>query len=324
MGNFLDSTLFWLHMYFFDLEDCDAPHLTREIDGVPNPWTTPGKGVAYGGKLLEWINDTLQVVGCESLDLPAERYEYLEEINMFFQEISSDGNSHLRQYHWSIEHGLSVVDVYPLDEYVEETLLYEDPSSISYELFDLSSFLITNRIPETNSAVAKGRWRLMKNDSEFSKLVHARYKTHFGKEYVKKTNSDTNNNSTVIKTTSKSQFNIKNGVITKYHGKSRDVIIPEDIYCIGDHAFANNQLVENVIIPEGVTHIDESAFINCERLLTISFPDSLSVIGRCAFWGCKSLKRAILPANLDLLGDAAFSNCFGLSQITIPKEPLNK
>ena len=56
------------------------------------------------------------------------------------------------------------------------------------------------------------------------------------------------------------EFDIKDGILVKYNGNSKDVIIPE-----------------------GVIHIGEKAFCMCESLKQIAIPNSVIEIGDCAF-----------------------------------------
>lgn len=66
---------------------------------------------------------------------------------------------------------------------------------------------------------------------------------------------------------------IKKGVVLRYRvgiiervKKKIDITIPEDVTEIGDHAFANNDLIDKIIIPSGVKKIGEFAFMNCSNL----------------------------------------------------------
>ena len=61
-------------------------------------------------------------------------------------------------------------------------------------------------------------------------------------------------------------FEIENGVLTKYLGNSS---------C--------------VVIPAGVTSIENSAFEDCSGLTSVTIPDSVTEIGYGAFWVCSGL-----------------------------------
>ena len=76
-------------------------------------------------------------------------------------------------------------------------------------------------------------------------------------------------------------FQIENGVLKKYTGKDKDVVIPETR--IGNGAFEDCKSLTSVTIPDGVTKIDEYAFRGCENLTSITIPDSVTYIGEDAF-----------------------------------------
>ena len=61
-------------------------------------------------------------------------------------------------------------------------------------------------------------------------------------------------------------FLIENGVLKRYKGKSKNVVVPEGVTAIGKRAFSNKQFIESVIIPEGVIVIKTEAFVFCDNL----------------------------------------------------------
>lgn len=67
-------------------------------------------------------------------------------------------------------------------------------------------------------------------------------------------------------------FQIKNGVLTKYKGSGG-----------------------RVTVPDGVTEIGMRAFKNCAAITEIVLPESLEVIGFDAFFGCTGLRQMFLP-----------------------------
>ena len=120
-------------------------------------------------------------------------------------------------------------------------------------------------------------------------------------------------------------INTKTGnmTITKYIGKSSEVVIPEAINgepvkVIGESAFANSD-VETVHIPDSVEAILQLAFYKCEKLTYVRFSQNLvNRIGWSAFSGCKSLKKADLSSSgLKMIDEGAFEDCESLEEVTL-------
>ena len=65
-------------------------------------------------------------------------------------------------------------------------------------------------------------------------------------------------------------FKIKNGVLIKYKGKKRKVIIPAGVTSIGDEAFGFCRS-KSIVIPNSVTSIGGRAFSGCSSLKTIEY-----------------------------------------------------
>ena len=64
-------------------------------------------------------------------------------------------------------------------------------------------------------------------------------------------------------------FEIENGVLKKYSGTEKNVIIPDGVTGIGDSAFAYCRDITNIMIPDSVTSIGERAFQNCSNLISL-------------------------------------------------------
>ncbi|MBQ7369516.1 MAG: leucine-rich repeat protein, partial [Clostridia bacterium] len=65
-----------------------------------------------------------------------------------------------------------------------------------------------------------------------------------------------------------SDFEIENGVLKKYTGKEKDVVIPDGVTVIGEFAF-NGAKMTSLKIPESVTIIKNNAFYYCNELANI-------------------------------------------------------
>lgn len=93
-------------------------------------------------------------------------------------------------------------------------------------------------------------------------------------------------------------FDIRNGVLVKYTGKSDDVIVPEGVKKVGERAF-DGIPVKKVYLSNSVEEIQKNAFEDhygeISPLCEITFGDSIRVINENAFYGCDCLEELCLP-----------------------------
>ncbi len=80
-----------------------------------------------------------------------------------------------------------------------------------------------------------------------------------------------------------SDFTIEDGVLIKYNGESKDVVIPDGVTSIGNRAFFGRTWLDKVTIPEGVTSIGDEAFLDCWFMGSLTIPRSVTSIGHHAF-----------------------------------------
>ena len=119
---------------------------------------------------------------------------------------------------------------------------------------------------------------------------------------------------------------VENGtaVITKYTGKSDEVVIPDEIdgipvtHIMGD-AFAGKENIVSIKLPKGLLIIPDEIFSHFDKLETITLPNSVREIGANAFLGCTSLKSVNLNNGLRSIGSNAFAECGNLSTVSIPE-----
>jgi len=119
-------------------------------------------------------------------------------------------------------------------------------------------------------------------------------------------------------------FEIKDGVLVKYHGKGGEVVIPDEVTIIGYTAFRGCEDLTSVTIPEGVTDIKSDAFFGCSSLTSVTIPSSATSIGWDAFYGCDNLNSVMIPSSVTSIGFSAFGSCTKLADVKILNPNLFK
>ena len=112
-----------------------------------------------------------------------------------------------------------------------------------------------------------------------------------------------------------SDFQITNGVLTKYTGPGGDVVVPEGVTSIGDWAFGECESLTSIVLPEGVTSIGDYAFQLCTSLTSVVIPEGVTNIKDYAFGWCFNLTSVTLPSTLETLGESVFTSCDKLTSI---------
>ena len=111
-------------------------------------------------------------------------------------------------------------------------------------------------------------------------------------------------------------FIIRAGVLTEYHGESTEVVIPSNVTVINKDAFKALPITK-VTIPDSVTSIGMSAFRSCSSLKSVTIGNSVTSIGQEAFENCSSLKSILIPDSVKDIGQFAFQGCSSLKSVTI-------
>ena len=115
-----------------------------------------------------------------------------------------------------------------------------------------------------------------------------------------------------------SDFEIKDGVLLKYRGASKNVVVPDGVKLIGQYAFKDSD-VEYVKLPDSLIKIGQYAFLHAEDLVSIKLPKNVSIIEEGAFRGCDNLRDVQLNEGLTKIGFWCFSGCRSLKNLDIPQ-----
>ena len=82
-------------------------------------------------------------------------------------------------------------------------------------------------------------------------------------------------------------FEIRDGVLVRYHGKDPYPQVPQGIVRIGEGAFRDCRDIYEVTLPEGLERIEAEAFQWCANLEKVIAPKSLLFIDQGAFAGTR-------------------------------------
>jgi len=126
-------------------------------------------------------------------------------------------------------------------------------------------------------------------------------------------------------------FEIKDGELVKYHGNGGDIVIPDGVTNIGNHAFQDCTTITSVAFPENMECYDNDylagyssgiggwAFSGCTGLKSITIPAGIHFIGNDAFKGCTSLTDVTILEGKIRIGEGVFEDCTSLEHISFPK-----
>lgn len=100
--------------------------------------------------------------------------------------------------------------------------------------------------------------------------------------------------------------------------RGNEFIVPNDVTCIGLHAF-EEATIETIKLPNELIAIGSSAFADCKNLRNIVIPNNVETIGYMAFWGCTNLYSILMPESLSKIESGTFDHCINLREFTIEK-----
>ena len=117
-------------------------------------------------------------------------------------------------------------------------------------------------------------------------------------------------------------FNIVKGVLIKYTGADKDVVIPDEVKKISKRAFLGCSELTSVKIGSGVKKIGEWAFKDCKNIKEVTIENG--EIGKYAFYECTGLTSVKIGNGVTKIGESAFSDCKNLKEVTIENGEIGK
>jgi len=117
-------------------------------------------------------------------------------------------------------------------------------------------------------------------------------------------------------------FVIEAGVLKKYTGAARNVVIPNTVVEIGKRAFAQLKIT-NVLIPSSVVKIGEKAFVLCTELTDVVISEGVESIELDAFDLCYKLKHITIPGSIKKIA-CSFGRCSQLTDVRMSSQLREK
>lgn len=93
------------------------------------------------------------------------------------------------------------------------------------------------------------------------------------------------------------------------------IVLPETLKELGNNAFSSIGIKE-VVIPDSITKIPEHAFSTCKKLTKVTLGKNVEEIGDGAFWACENLKTVENLDKVKVIKTEAFMTC-SLDNITL-------
>ncbi len=112
------------------------------------------------------------------------------------------------------------------------------------------------------------------------------------------------------------EFVVESGVLVRYEGTKKEIVVPKGVSVIGERAFADHSGITSVKLLEGVTGIRGFAFYHCNKLKEVTLPDTLETVGDYAFSYCFNLEGIDLHM-VKSFGTCAFSQCGKLKVVDL-------
>lgn len=103
----------------------------------------------------------------------------------------------------------------------------------------------------------------------------------------------------------KDEFVILNGVLIRYNGTNKEIVIPEGVQIVEEGTFSQSPIT-SVKCPSTLKCIRKYAFFWCNALQTVELNEGLETIEESAFHDCEKLTNVNKPATLKSITEGAF------------------
>ncbi len=109
------------------------------------------------------------------------------------------------------------------------------------------------------------------------------------------------------------------GVLYAYHGKKRNVRLPNNVVTVAPRAFCNNKYLVNLDL-NGVAFVSAFAFFGCPALETVNFSaDARTVLDAYSFANCSALTELDLSQGVGFARKTAFFGCSNVRRLVLPE-----
>ena len=105
-------------------------------------------------------------------------------------------------------------------------------------------------------------------------------------------------------------FVIKSGVVTKYLGSNKVVIVPEGARELSPCLFWDNQNIKEVRLPDSLVSMSGDTFYNCSNLEKVNIPTNCKFMGNNPFAGCPKIKVTNESKNFNLVDGVLYNKDF--------------
>lgn len=223
--------------------------------------------------------------------------------------------------------GYSNVPAYKVKELAKSVSTPDPSKNVTMAAFQQADIALSQQNGEDSSSLtnilvslyeAFGQLMVAVNENPIAQSRYDRVISQFKTKASLSSHGASNFSSSSFGSSTSSDFDIDDDVLTQYTGDDAHVSVPDGITRIGDNAFSGKTSIQTIVLPDSVTVIGGSAFRHCDNLETINLPEGLTEIEFDAFTYCDSLTSLEIPSTVETVGGDAFLFCNHIKRIRIP------